>query len=259
MQSGNSNGGADRRYTSVPGVAQTPDARLRVKNGERELIFAEVQKQLPLGATEREAAILAKFIAIDEMVRVIAEREKMSAEDILALTTNQSGFTILHVAAQHGRSEMVDYLFREHLFVNRFSLRTTMLLARNVTLDRPIHIAARSDSVDFIRSLVARGVTVNSSGAAGFTPLHFAVQLQHRQLIIDLVDMGSDLNVQNRGGETPLHLAVHKGDLETVKYLLDKGADATVRNAGDSMPGVVARGVTNRDVHQLFVDRGLPY
>ncbi|KAK7963594.1 hypothetical protein PG988_010568 [Apiospora saccharicola] len=241
MQSGNSNGGADRRYTSVPGVAQTPDARLRVKNGERELIFAEVQKQLPLGATEREAAILAKFIAIDEMVRVIAEREKMSAEDILALTTNQSGFTILHVAAQHGRSEMVDYLFREHLFVNRFSLRTTMLLARNVTLDRPIHIAARSDSVDFIRSLVARGVTVNSSGAAGFTPLHFAVQLQHRE------------------ERLPLHLAVHKGDLETVKYLLDKGADATVRNAGDSMPGVVARGVTNRDVHQLFVDRGLPY
>ncbi|KAK8113342.1 hypothetical protein PG984_013868 [Apiospora sp. TS-2023a] len=259
MQPGNSNGGADRRYTSVPGVAQTPDARLRVKNGERELIFAEVRNQLPLGAAERETAIAAKFTAIDEMVRVIAEREKMTAEEILALTTNQSGYTMLHVAAQHGRTEMVDYLFREHMFTNRFALRTTMLLARNVTLDRPIHIAARSDSVDFIRRLVARGVTINSSGAAGFTPLHFAVQLQHRQLIIDLMNMGSDPNVQNMGGESPLHLAVHKGDLETVKYLLDHGADATVRNAGDSTPGVLARGVANRAVHQLFFDRGLPY
>ncbi|KAK8012992.1 hypothetical protein PG991_010367 [Apiospora marii] len=259
MQPGRSNGGSDRRYASVPGVAPTPDARLRVKNGERELIFDEVKKDLPLAAAAREVAISSKFAAIDDMVRVIAEREKMSAEETLALVTNNSGFTLLHVAAQHGRTEMVDYLFREQMFTNRIALRTTMLLARNVTLDRPIHIAARSDSIDFIRSLVSRGVTVNSSGAAGFTPLHFAVQAQHRQLIRDLVEIGSDLNIQNMGGETPLHLAVHKGDLETVTYLLDKGADATVRNAGDSMPGVVARGLRNREIHDLFVARDLPF
>ncbi|KAK8065141.1 hypothetical protein PG997_011888 [Apiospora hydei] len=257
MQPGSGN--PDRGYTSVPGAAPTPDSRLRVKNGEREMIFDEIKKMLPHETAEREAAIQAKFATIDDMVRAIAERETMSPEEILALATNQSGFTLLHVAAQHGRTEMLDYLFREHMFANRLALRTTMLLARNVTLDRPIHIAARSDCVDFIRGLVARGVTIDSSGAAGFTPLHFAVQGQHRQLVADLVGMGANLNVQNMGGETPLHLAVHKGDAEMVRYLLDNGADATVRNAGDSTPGVVARGVSNSEVHQVFVTRDLPF
>ncbi|KAK8058134.1 hypothetical protein PG994_008582 [Apiospora phragmitis] len=135
------------------------------------------------------------------------------------------------------------------------------LLAENAKashVDRPIHIAARGDCVEFIQSIVARGVSINSAGAAGFTALHFAVQAQNRQLIADIVEMGADLNIQNMGGETPLHLAVHKGDVETVTYLLDQGVDASVCNAGDSTPGVVARGLANQEIHRIFFARGLP-
>ncbi|KAK8065140.1 hypothetical protein PG997_011887 [Apiospora hydei] len=110
-------------------------------------------------------------------------------------------------------------------------MRMALLMARNTTLDRPIHIAARNDCVAFIRSLVSRGVSIDMTGALRYTALHFAVLARHRQLIVDLVEMGADLNLQSMSGQTALHLAAQNNDVGAAKYLLDKGADAMLKSS----------------------------
>ncbi|KAK7967952.1 uncharacterized protein PG986_002229 [Apiospora aurea] len=242
----------------VPGTAPNPDHSLRVKNAEREAIFARIATPLPHGAAERAAAITAKCQDIDAMVAEIAEREKMTREQILSHIKNQSGFTMMHVAAEHGRDEMIDYLYRPGMYIDQPAMRTVMPLARNTTLDRPIHIAARSDGIEFIRALVDKGVSIDSGGVFGSTALHIAVRSRHRQLVANLVGLGANLNMQNMSGQTALHIAVQNVDLDMARFLLDKGADAGIRNAGDLTPGVVAREHPDKSIHLLFIARGLP-
>ncbi|KAK7936050.1 hypothetical protein PG985_001545 [Apiospora marii] len=87
----------------VPGTAPISDANLRVKNAEREAIFAKIKAALPHGTAERPAAIDAKFRELDAMISEIATREQMSREEILFLAKNQSNYTFMHVAAEYGR------------------------------------------------------------------------------------------------------------------------------------------------------------
>ncbi|KAK8034100.1 hypothetical protein PG993_009095 [Apiospora rasikravindrae] len=238
----------------VPGTLPIPDTNLRVRNAEREAIFAKAKEPLPHGDAARAAAIATKFRDLDTMISDIATREQMSREEILSLVKNQSSFTLLHAAAESGRDEIIDYLFRPDMFVDKSTMRMALLMSRNTTLDRPIHIAARNDCVAFIQALVSRGVSIDMTGAFKYTPLHFAVLARHGQLVVDIVEMGAELNLQSMSGQTPLHLAVQNNDIEAVKYLLDKGADATIRNAGDLTPGVVARGHEDKTMHLLFIE-----
>lgn len=87
----------------VPGTAPISDVNLRVKNAEREAIFAKIKVALPHGTATRAAAITAKFQELDTMISEIASREQMSREEILFLVKNQSNYTFLHVAAEYGR------------------------------------------------------------------------------------------------------------------------------------------------------------
>ncbi|KAK8111709.1 uncharacterized protein PG998_008166 [Apiospora kogelbergensis] len=152
---------------------------------------------------------------------------------------------------------MVDYLFRPQMYSDRPAMRTAILMARNTTLDRPIHIAARNDSVEFIRALVVKGININSIGAFGFTCLHQAVRLRYQQLVADLVDMGANLDIQSMSGQTALHIAVQNNDIGMTRFLLDKGADAAIRNAGGLTPDEVAQRLKDKSVHLLFIARRL--
>lgn len=87
----------------VPGTAPVSNRSLRIMNAEREAIFDKVKTTLPHGKDEREAAIATKFQDIDEMIAEISARENMSPETILHFAHNQSGYTMMHVAAEYGR------------------------------------------------------------------------------------------------------------------------------------------------------------
>lgn len=91
---------------TVPGIAPISDTNLRVKNAEREAIFAKIKASLPHGAAQRAAAVTTKFRELDTMISEIASREQMSREEILYLVKNQSNYTFMHVAAEYGRDGM---------------------------------------------------------------------------------------------------------------------------------------------------------
>ena len=108
----------------------------------------------------------------------------------------------------------------------------------------PLVYAARANSLDTVKTLLAAGADINHTSGYGWTPLLVATQNRFYQLGSFLLDSGADPNKANIGGWTPLYLAVdnrnieggdypvRKGDmdhLEFIKKLLDKGADVNAR------------------------------
>jgi ankyrin repeat protein len=108
----------------------------------------------------------------------------------------------------------------------------------------PLVFAARANSIDAVKVLLAAGADINQSTGYGWTPLLVATQNRFYKLASYLLDNGADPNKTNNGDWTPLYLAVdnrnieggdypvRKGDmdhLEFIKKLLDKGANVNAR------------------------------
>jgi ankyrin repeat protein len=104
--------------------------------------------------------------------------------------------------------------------------------------------AARANSLDTVKALLAKGADINETSGYGWSPLLVATQNRFYQLGAYLLEHGADPNKANNGGWTPLYLAVdnrnieggdypvRKGDmdhLDFIKMLLDKGADVNAR------------------------------
>ena len=104
--------------------------------------------------------------------------------------------------------------------------------------------AARANSLETVKTLLAAGADINQTSGYGWTPLLVATQNRFYQLGSFLLDSGADPNKANNGGWTPLYLAVdnrnieggdypaRKGDmdhLEFIRKLIDKGADVNAR------------------------------
>ncbi|RYP24356.1 hypothetical protein DL765_000620 [Monosporascus sp. GIB2] len=195
---------------------------------------------------------------IDGQLSTIAQRENITKGGVLARVEDMDGLTLLHLAAQYGKSSVLDYYFRDGVFIFENGLRASQLNRKTKSLDAPIHMAARVGQTEFIKALVSRGVSVDSKGAYGATALHFAAMEKNKSLVKDLIGMGANLNTQTMSGQTALHIAAQKDDVATATLLLNNGANPNIRNAGDLKPGVIARGIANSRVYQLFLERGLP-
>jgi ankyrin repeat protein len=108
----------------------------------------------------------------------------------------------------------------------------------------PLIYAARANSLETVRALLAKGADVNQTSGYGWSALLVATQNRFYQLGAYLLDHGADPNKPNNGGWTPLYLAVdnrniesgdypvRKGDmdhLDFIRKLLDKGANVNAR------------------------------
>jgi uncharacterized protein len=108
----------------------------------------------------------------------------------------------------------------------------------------PLVYAARANSLDSVKVLLAAGADVNQTTGYGWSPLLVATQNRYYRLGAYLLDHGADVNLANKGGWTPLYLAtdnrnIESGDypvrqpdldhLDYIKLLLDHGAHVNAR------------------------------
>lgn len=84
--------------------------------------------------------------------------------------------------------------------------------------------ASRRGDVATIKSLLAKGVDVNTKFRYDATALHYAAQRGDAELVKLLLDRGADPKARDTYGETPLTWATWKGSTEVIKLLLEKGA-----------------------------------
>jgi hypothetical protein len=85
--------------------------------------------------------------------------------------------------------------------------------------------ATRKGDLATVKTLLDKGVSVNSKSPYGSTPLFFACDRGHVEIIKLLLDRGADVNVEDTFYHaTALTWAMQKDRYEIVKLLLDHGA-----------------------------------
>jgi uncharacterized protein len=82
-----------------------------------------------------------------------------------------------------------------------------------------LHIAARTGTVDDIRTLVSSGTRINTPGDLGNTLLHEAALRGRLDSITELLQLGADPNLRNEFGQTPLEVAELGGHSDATRIL----------------------------------------
>lgn len=116
-------------------------------------------------------------------------------------TSDWLGTTALHIAAQHGYSEIAEILLRGG--VNRD--------ARTKIERTALHLAAQSGSLDIVDMLLLHGSDVNARDMLKMTPLHWAVQRAHVNVAERLLLSGADMHAVNKFRLTPIDIAQTSG------------------------------------------------
>jgi len=147
--------------------------------------------------------------------------------------SNNMGNTAAHVAAAHGRNNVLEILMKHGLVKD----------ARNNLRETTMHIAAANGLTNTCKVLRGHGVSIGLRDISGMTPLHKAVSANHAECVRFLLDHGSSL--EDGAGRfkchtyvidvmlgayatvngSALHLASMLGHLELMGMLLDRGAD----------------------------------
>uniref|UniRef100_A0A7S4R684 SEC7 domain-containing protein n=1 Tax=Alexandrium monilatum TaxID=311494 RepID=A0A7S4R684_9DINO len=79
-----------------------------------------------------------------------------------------------------------------------------------------LHVACRTGSVQVVRDLVRRGLSLNSADSMGWTPLHVASCMGRQDVSLYLLQSGATPHVKTAKGQTPEDLCSHPCTKEVV-------------------------------------------
>ncbi|XP_022380790.1 ankyrin repeat domain-containing protein 27 isoform X3 [Enhydra lutris kenyoni] len=145
---------------------------------------------------------------------------KIPASGLGVNVTNQDGSSPLHVAALHGRAELVPLLLKHGASVG----------ARNANQAVPLHLACQKGHFQVVRYLLDCNAKPNKKDIGGNTPLIYACSNGHHEVAALLLQHGASINVSNNKGNTALHEAVIEKHVFVVELLLLHGASVQVLN-----------------------------
>ena len=116
----------------------------------------------------------------------------------------------------------------------------------------PLHIAARSNSVELVKLLTAKGANPNQLRKDGHSPLSASVLAGDAPVVAALLAQGGDIKARwspqdkipdpveaitlARANQTILHLAAVEGKPELLELLVAKGAPLSEKNSLDETP-----------------------
>ncbi|XP_014230726.1 nuclear factor NF-kappa-B p110 subunit-like isoform X1 [Trichogramma pretiosum] len=193
-----------------------------------------------------------RLMAVDSTLRPIANIQ------------NSSGETPLHFAVRADQPETVqallvldanpnigdenDYTPLHRAIVGGYNTCLKILLkySSKLNLDSlsdsgwaPLHMAAKTGSLDAVKALIKSGANVNiTDNSYGRSALHIAVDHNHLHIVKFLVENTKiEVNMKNMGGNTALHTAaVKKCEIgeKLVELLKKHGALSNLRNNSEN-------------------------
>lgn len=169
---------------------------------------------------------------------------------------DDDGFTLLHLAAREGRTEVLGLLLEKGAPVSARS--------RDGEGVMPLHLAAARGRGGCVELLLDNGADINitdrlvSDGRRfrRITALGFAVYNGHDELVELLINRGAEVNPTLKVTHTPLYLAVRTGNLKTARLLIEKGADVNGKVSASLTPLFTAIGLGNLEMAKLLVENG---
>ncbi len=160
----------------------------------RQFELAEVLVGRREDVTFFEAGALGR---IDEVVR------KLDEDPGLLDQLSPDGFTVLHLAAFFGRTDLVGRLVERGASLDR--------PAENPSRVTPLHSAVAGRTPEIVEILVAAGADLEVRQQGGYTPLMGAAANGQKRMVRFLLDRGADPDVRSDEGKTARDLAVAKG------------------------------------------------
>jgi ankyrin repeat protein len=123
----------------------------------------------------------------------------------------------------------------------------------------------RAQVLSLVRSLLERGVNVNTQDRDQNTPLHLAMEHGFNKVAQDLLEGRAVPNMKNKKGKTPLHLLLEReyDDHDDVndalvpgQLLLEYGADVNAQDEGNTTPLHLASNHHTSEIAQIILDHG---
>eukprot|EP00071_Canis_lupus_P029522 XP_022263079.1 ankyrin repeat domain-containing protein 27 [Canis lupus familiaris] len=145
---------------------------------------------------------------------------KIPASGLGVNVTNQDGTSPLHVAALHGRADLIPLLLKHGANAG----------ARNVNQAVPLHLACQKGHFQVVRCLLDSKAKPNKKDISGNTPLIYACSNGYHEVAALLLQHGASINICNNKGNTALHEAVIEKHVFVVELLLLHGASVQVVN-----------------------------
>jgi len=115
---------------------------------------------------------------------------------------DESGYTLLHLAAVYDRPEVAELLLSRGLDADRIEKGRTV---RNYTA---LHLAARENAHEVATLLLESGADANARDTEGLTPLHLAARNDSVEVARVLLEHDAEVNARDNHGQTPLGMAV---------------------------------------------------
>ncbi|XP_057390626.1 ankyrin repeat domain-containing protein 27 isoform X4 [Balaenoptera acutorostrata] len=145
---------------------------------------------------------------------------KIPASGLGVNVTNQDGSSPLHVAALHGRADLILLLVKHGASVG----------ARDAKQAVPLHLACQKGHFQVVKCLLDSNAKPNKKDISGNTPLLYACSRGHHEVAALLLQHGASINASNNKGNTALHEAVIEKHVFVVELLLLHGASVQVLN-----------------------------
>ena len=93
-----------------------------------------------------------------------------------------------------------------------------------------LQMAAQAGDLNRVKSLINKGLDIDSQGSDGSTALHRAVHEQHDDVVRYLVENGANCNIPNNKGQTTVHLAAEHDNVLMILLLIEGHADLNARD-----------------------------
>ncbi|XP_026935118.1 ankyrin repeat domain-containing protein 27 isoform X14 [Sagmatias obliquidens] len=145
---------------------------------------------------------------------------KIPASGLGVNVTSQDGSSPLHVAALHGRADLLLLLVKHGASVG----------ARDAKQAVPLHLACQKGHFQVVKCLLDSNAKPNKKDISGNTPLLYACSRGHHEVAALLLQHGASINASNNKGNTALHEAVIEKHVFVVELLLLHGASVQVLN-----------------------------
>ncbi|XP_071792177.1 uncharacterized protein [Asterias amurensis] len=105
-------------------------------------------------------------------------------------------------------------------------------MAAPIEVNGDLATAAASGDLNFVRSLLAKGVDVNKKSNDGFTPLCNAAFWGYSDIVQYLLSQGADVNLSNSGTRwTACHCAAFQGHGRVIMKLMERKPELSLKDS----------------------------